>query len=96
MVIDADAHVVETERTWEYMRGKEQAFKPVTVVAKDGTSPGREYWLIGNRAFPKNENVGTGTTTDGGSRGRSRGAARSAAGTTRAARRISRTMRTRA
>jgi len=62
MVIDADAHVVETERTWEYMDGGEQAFKPLTLVAKGGSSPGREYWLIGNRAFPKNENIATGTS----------------------------------
>ncbi|MGH7847921.1 MAG: amidohydrolase family protein [Candidatus Binatia bacterium] len=61
-VIDADAHVVETERTWEFMDEAEQGFKPVTVVAKNGGNPGREYWLIGNRAFPKNENVGTGTS----------------------------------
>ena len=61
-VIDADAHVVETERTWDFMDEAERGFKPVTLVAKDGGTPGREYWLIGNRAFPKNENVGTGTS----------------------------------
>jgi hypothetical protein len=35
-VIDADAHVVETERTWEYMEEAESLFKPEVVVPKAG------------------------------------------------------------
>jgi hypothetical protein len=35
-VIDADAHVVETERTWEYMEEAEGPFKPEVVVPKAG------------------------------------------------------------
>ena len=34
-VIDADAHVVEWERTWEYMDESEMAFRPRVMVFKD-------------------------------------------------------------
>jgi predicted TIM-barrel fold metal-dependent hydrolase len=58
-VIDADAHVVETERTWEYMEEAERLFKPEVVVPKAGGD--REYWLIEGRAFAKNTNIGKDT-----------------------------------
>ena len=55
-VIDADAHVVETERTWEHMEEAESPFKPEVVIPKAGGD--REYWLIEGRAFAKNTNIG--------------------------------------
>jgi hypothetical protein len=58
-VIDADAHVVETERTWEYMEEGESLFKSEVVVPKAGGD--REYWLIEGRAFAKNTNIGKDT-----------------------------------
>ncbi len=30
-IIDADAHVIETERTWEYMEDPEAKFRPTLV-----------------------------------------------------------------
>ena len=36
--IDADAHVLETEKTWEYMEGAERKFRPQVVGAHDGSS----------------------------------------------------------
>lgn len=59
VVIDSDAHVVETERTWEYMGETESAFKPEVVVPKAGGA--REYWLLEGRAFAKNTNIGLDT-----------------------------------
>jgi predicted TIM-barrel fold metal-dependent hydrolase len=53
-VIDADAHVIETERTWEFMTEEEQSFKPITLVRGDG-GEGR-YWLIEGRAFRSDTN----------------------------------------
>jgi len=45
--IDADAHVDETEETWEYLRAAERAFRPTCVV---DDRDGKRYWLIdGNR-----------------------------------------------
>ena len=65
-VIDADAHVIETERTWEYMREEESQFRPLSVATTNSDRPRREFWLIGDRAggraFGKNRSAGTGTT----------------------------------
>jgi len=43
-VIDADAHVIETERTWDYLEASEQKFRPRLFSSPD--EPGREYWVI--------------------------------------------------
>ena len=32
-VIDADAHVIETERTWDYLEPAEQQFRPLLVAS---------------------------------------------------------------
>jgi uncharacterized protein len=42
--IDADAHVIETERTWEYMDASDRKYRPQLVGAKDDAS--RQYWVI--------------------------------------------------
>lgn len=54
--IDADTHVIETERTWEYMDESETQFKPVTVTAS--SAPGRQFWLIDGKVFGRGGNVG--------------------------------------
>src|SRR5215208_2576510 len=43
-VIDADAHVIETERTWDYLDASEEKYRPQLVGAKDDSS--RQYWVI--------------------------------------------------
>ena len=55
-VIDADAHVIETERTWEFMEESEIAFRPRVLVPKEGGSE-EEFWLVDGRAFPRHTNV---------------------------------------
>jgi len=50
--IDADAHVIESERTWDYV--EETDFRPVRVAPEDG---GREFWLIDGRVFNRGVNV---------------------------------------
>jgi hypothetical protein len=62
-VIDADAHVIEWERTWEYMDDSDKAFAPRVMVFKDQAQrpSGRsasEYWMIGGRVFAKDGNIG--------------------------------------
>jgi predicted TIM-barrel fold metal-dependent hydrolase len=54
-VIDADAHVVETERTWEFMDGAGARFKPRLVTNPDPAAPRREkeFWLIDGQVFPR-------------------------------------------
>lgn len=44
MVIDADAHVIETERTWDYLEKSEQKFRPLVVASEE--DPNRRFWLI--------------------------------------------------
>ena len=41
--IDADAHVLETDHTWDYMDPSEEQFRPSTLVNKD--DPTRQMWL---------------------------------------------------
>ena len=41
-VIDSDAHVVETEVTWDYMDPSDEQYRPQIVTAEDGI----RYWLI--------------------------------------------------
>ncbi len=60
-VIDADAHVVETERTWEFVNEDEQGFKPAVLVSRHGKTPAPEYWFIDGRVFAKGANIGLDT-----------------------------------
>ena len=53
-VIDADAHVIETERTWSFMLEQDQRFAPELLVS---TKNGVEFWRIDERVFP-NSNLG--------------------------------------
>src|SRR4030095_10525639 len=53
-VIDADAHVIETERTWSFMLEEDRRFAPELLVS---TKNGVEYWRIDERVFP-NSNLG--------------------------------------
>ena len=41
-VIDSDAHVVETEATWDYMDPSEEKYRPQILTNKDGI----RYWVI--------------------------------------------------
>lgn len=59
--IDADAHVLETERTWDYMSKAEQEFRPVVVSVAGTGNQVSEYWLIDGRLQPKSQNVGQDT-----------------------------------
>ena len=71
-VIDADSHVVECERTWEYMGESERSLTPRVMVFKEQTlrkgSPNRsgasEYWMIGGRVFAKDGNIGPDTSRE--------------------------------
>ena len=54
--IDADAHVIENESTWDYMLESEKAFKPKVVGATNGKDA-FDYWMVDGRVIPRN-NVG--------------------------------------
>ena len=52
MTIDADAHIHETEDTWNWLREDELKYKPTTAFPRnsDPAKPANRYWVIdGNR-----------------------------------------------
>jgi predicted TIM-barrel fold metal-dependent hydrolase len=46
-IIDADAHVIETERTWDYLDASERKFRPKLYSAP--ADPTRQYWVIDDK-----------------------------------------------
>src|SRR3990170_986640 len=44
MIVDADAHVVETERTWDYLDESEKKFRPQLFQSAD--NPSMQYWFV--------------------------------------------------
>ena len=62
-VIDADAHVLETEQTWSYMLESERTLRPRIVPTPDDPSSGGESWLIDGNYLGKARNVGYSDTT---------------------------------
>jgi predicted TIM-barrel fold metal-dependent hydrolase len=58
--IDADAHVIETERTWEYLDQSERKFRPRTVSSVN--DPRKRFWLIDGRRVLRAGNVGPDTS----------------------------------
>ena len=53
-IIDADSHVIETERTWEYLEPAERKYRPLLYSSPD--NPTQQYWMmdgkICGRRFP--------------------------------------------
>lgn len=46
-VIDADAHVIETEHTWDYMEPSEQKYRPRLFYTPEDET--RQYWVIDDK-----------------------------------------------
>ena len=42
--VDADAHVVESPRTWDYLQPAEQKYRPALFDPQDNS--GRQHWVI--------------------------------------------------
>jgi predicted TIM-barrel fold metal-dependent hydrolase len=49
MIIDADAHVVETERTWDYLDGSDKRFRPQLFGSAE--DPSAQYWFLDGQAI---------------------------------------------
>lgn len=48
-VVDADAHVIETDRTWDYMEGDDRKYRPVGVSLPPNPAfpgAGRDVWVV--------------------------------------------------
>jgi hypothetical protein len=44
MIIDADAHVVETAHTWDYLDGSEKKYRP--QLFQSAENPNAQYWFL--------------------------------------------------
>ncbi len=56
-VIDADCHVIETPRTFDFMREEDARHRPIALVREDGANTDK-YWFLEGRAWRMNQNVG--------------------------------------
>ena len=45
-IIDADAHVVESARTWDYMDPSEKQYRPIPMEAPEDAGTKLQFWLI--------------------------------------------------
>ena len=63
-VIDSDAHVLETERTWDYMLESERGMKPRIVPTPNDPTSGGESWLVDGTHIAKARNVGHDTAKE--------------------------------
>jgi predicted TIM-barrel fold metal-dependent hydrolase len=52
MIVDADAHVIETDATWEFVTDEDLDNKPMSVAVRDARGEERNYWIIDGRARP--------------------------------------------
>ena len=44
MIVDADAHVVESEHTWDFLDASEKKFRPQLFSSND--NPNMQYWFV--------------------------------------------------
>jgi uncharacterized protein len=44
--IDSDAHVVESEHSWDYMDASDAKFRPELVTPRNQEGPRRSFWLV--------------------------------------------------
>jgi len=61
-VIDSDAHVLETEHTWDYMLESERPMRPRIVPTPNDPTSGGESWLVDGTYIGKARNVGHDTS----------------------------------
>jgi predicted TIM-barrel fold metal-dependent hydrolase len=52
LTIDADAHVIENESTWDFMLESERPFKP-KIVGSNSAKDICDYWLVDGRVIPR-------------------------------------------
>lgn len=49
LVIDSDAHVIESENTWSYLEPSEQKYRPLLVGSEQ--DPERQYWVLDDKVI---------------------------------------------
>ncbi len=46
LIIDADAHVVESAHTWDFMDPSEQQFGPIPLETREEAGVKFQFWVI--------------------------------------------------
>ena len=57
-VIDADAHVIETDRTWQFVDEPLRQYAPTAATKEGVPTPGGDYWLIDGSIRSRLGNIG--------------------------------------
>jgi len=63
-VIDSDAHVLETNHTWDYLLDSERDMRPRIVPTPNDAASGGESWLVDGTYIGKARNVGHDTSKE--------------------------------
>ena len=64
VVIDSDAHVLETNHTWDYLLESERDMRPRIVPTPNDSLSGGESWLVDGTYIGKARNVGHDTSRE--------------------------------
>jgi len=64
LIIDADAHVIESEKTWDYLEDSDRRYRPVSITVDMPTGKTRSFWFIGGRMIGGRENIGKETSKE--------------------------------
>jgi predicted TIM-barrel fold metal-dependent hydrolase len=59
-IIDADAHVHESDHTWDFILDSDRQFKPL-VFPQEGAEPGVSHWIVDGVLQPHGANAGKAT-----------------------------------
>jgi len=62
--IDADAHVIETEKTWDYLEGSDCRYRPVPITVDMPSGKTQNFWIIGGRLIGGRDNIGQDTAKE--------------------------------
>ena len=46
LIVDADAHVVECDRTWDYLDPSERQYRPVPLASPEESGTTLQFWLV--------------------------------------------------
>ena len=69
-VIDADAHVIETQVTWDFMAKDERKYRPIPVSGSHGEEDVirnkelTDFWAVDGRMRPRERNIGLDTSRE--------------------------------
>ena len=64
LTIDADAHVIECEKTWDYLEGSDKRYRPVPIQVDMPTGKKQNFWIIGGRLIGGRDNIGQDTARE--------------------------------